>query len=116
MDFSVPEHVRPTLDAIRSFVDERVIPVEEVFRSAHDFKPVEAAMREVRAEAKARGLWLPQLAKRHGGMGLSLLEHGLVSEILGRSPLGNYALHCQAPDAGNMEVLAEYGSRAQRER
>ena len=116
MDFSVPEHVRPTLDAIRTFVDERVIPIEEVFRGAHDFAPVEIAMREVRAEAKARGLWLPQLAKRHGGMGLSLLEHGLVSEVLGRSPLGNYALNCQAPDAGNMEVLAEYGSRAQRER
>jgi acyl-CoA dehydrogenase len=116
MDFSVPEHLRPTLEAIRTFVDERVIPVEEEFRRAHDFTPVEAKMRDVRAEAKARGLWLPQLAKRHGGMGLSLLEHGLVSEILGRSPLGNYALNCQAPDAGNMEVLAEYGSRAQRER
>jgi alkylation response protein AidB-like acyl-CoA dehydrogenase len=115
MDFSVPDHLRATLDAIRSFVDERVIPVEEAFRGAHDFTPVELALRPIRAEAKARGLWLPQLSKRHGGMGLSLLEHGLVSEILGRSPLGNYALNCQAPDAGNMEVLAEYGSRAQRE-
>jgi acyl-CoA dehydrogenase len=115
MDFSVPDHLRVTLDAIRSFVDERVIPIEGLFRESHDFKPVEIAMREVRAEAKARGLWLPQLSKRHGGMGLSLLEHGLVSEIVGRSPLGNYALNCQAPDAGNMEVLAEYGSRAQRE-
>jgi acyl-CoA dehydrogenase len=115
MDFSVPDPLRATLDAIRSFVDERVIPMEGTFRNAHDFAPVEAAMREVRAEAKARGLWLPQLSKRLGGMGLSLLEHGLVSEVLGRSPLGNYALNCQAPDAGNMEVLAEYGSRAQRE-
>jgi acyl-CoA dehydrogenase len=115
MDFSVPDHLRATLDSIRSFVDERVIPIEGLFRESHDFKPVELAMREVRAEAKARGLWLPQLSKRHGGMGLSLLEHGLVSEIVGRSPLGNYALNCQAPDAGNMEVLAEYGSRAQRE-
>ena len=49
-------------------------------------------------------------------MGLSVLEHGLVSEVVGRSPLGNYALNCQAPDAGNMEILAEYGTRAQRER
>jgi acyl-CoA dehydrogenase len=116
MDFAIPESLRPILADIRAFLDERVIPVEETFKGAEDFTPVEAAMREVRAEAKARGLWLPQMAKRHGGMGLSLLEHGLVSEVLGRSPLGNYALNCQAPDAGNMEVLAEYGSRAQRER
>ena len=116
MDFSISDDLRATLDDIRAFLDERVLPIEAQFRASHDFTPVEAAMREVRAEAKARGLWLPQMSKRHGGMGLSLLEHGLVSEVLGRSPLGNYALNCQAPDAGNMEILAEYGSRSQRER
>ncbi|KIG16062.1 Acyl-CoA dehydrogenase [Enhygromyxa salina] len=116
MDFAVPEPLQATLTEIREFLDEHVLPVEAVFRGAHEIAPVEAAMREVRAKAKARGLWLPQLSKRHGGMGLSLLEHGLVSEVLGRSPLGNWALNCQAPDAGNMEILAEYGSRAQRER
>lgn len=116
MDFSVPEPLQATLKEIREFLDEHVLPVEALFRAAHEIAPVEAAMCEVRAKAKARGLWLPQLSKRHGGMGLSLLEHGLVSEVLGRSPLGNWALNCQAPDAGNMEVLAEYGSGAQRER
>jgi len=115
MDFAVPETLRPILDQIRAFVDERVIPAEQAFHGADDFAPVEAVMQEIRAEAKAEGLWLPQMAKKHGGMGLSLLEHGLVSEVLGRSPLGNYALNCQAPDAGNMEILAEYGSRSQRE-
>lgn len=112
MDFAVPEHLIPTLTRIREFVDERVIPAEREIASAS----VDEVMAPIRAEAKQGGLWLPQLSKRHGGMGLSLLEHGLVSEILGRSPLGNYALNCQAPDAGNMEILAEYGSRAQRER
>ena len=116
MDFAVPDRLRETLSRIRTFVDKRVIPVEEAFRGAEDFAPVEARMREVRAAAKAEGLWLPQMAERHGGMGLSVLEHGLVSEVVGRSPLGNYALNCQAPDAGNMEILAEYGTRAQRER
>lgn len=117
MDFAIPESLEPTLAAIRAFVDEHVIPAEATFASESEgFAAVEARMREVRARAKQAGLWLPQLSKRHGGMGLSLLEHGLVSEILGRSPLGNYALNCQAPDAGNMEILAEYGTRAQRER
>ncbi|MCA9681402.1 MAG: acyl-CoA dehydrogenase family protein, partial [Myxococcales bacterium] len=116
MDFSVPEPLQATLKAIRDLVDERVIPLESLMAESHDFRAVETEMISVREHAKAAGLWLPQLSKRHGGMGLSLLEHGLVSEVLGRSPLGNYALNCQAPDAGNMEVLAEYGSRAQRER
>ena len=102
MDFSIPEHLVETLARVREFVDERVIPAEREL----DSTPVDALMRPIRAEAKRRGLWLPQAAKRHGGMGLSLLEHGLVSEVLGRSPLGNYALNCQAPDAGNMEILA----------
>jgi acyl-CoA dehydrogenase len=112
MDFAVPEHLVPILERIREFVAERVIPAERQLESGS----VDELMKPIRAEAKQRGLWLPQMSKRHGGMGLSLLEHGLVSEILGRCPLGNYALNCQAPDAGNMEVLAEYGSRAQRER
>ncbi len=115
MDFAVPESLRATLDEIRQFMDERVIPAEQAMHGADDFAPVEAQMHEIRAEAKTKGLWLPQMSKEHGGMGLSLLEHGLVSEVLGRSPLGNYALNCQAPDAGNMELIAEYGTRAQRE-
>ncbi|MFO7565772.1 MAG: acyl-CoA dehydrogenase family protein [Enhygromyxa sp.] len=112
MDFAVPEHLVPTLARIREFIDERVIPAEPSLASA----PIDELMKPIRAEAKQAGLWLPQMSERHGGMGLSLLEHGLVSEIIGRSPLGNYALNCQAPDAGNMEILAEYGTRAQRER
>ena len=112
MDFAIPEHLIPTLARMREFIDERVIPAERELASAS----VDEVMAPIRAEAKQGGLWLPQMSERHGGMGLSLLEHGLASEILGRSPLGNYALNCQAPDAGNMEILAEYGSRAQRER
>jgi acyl-CoA dehydrogenase len=111
MEFAIPEQLAPTLERIRAFIDERVIPAEAEIHAG----PVDQLMAPIRAEAKAAGLWLPQMSKRHGGLGLSLLEHGLVSEQLGRSPLGNYALNCQAPDAGNMEILAEYGTRAQRE-
>jgi acyl-CoA dehydrogenase len=116
MDFAIPESLRPKLDAIRQFVVEQVLPAESELLGSHDFRAAEQRMIEVREQAKARNLWLPQIASKHGGMGLSLLEHGLVSEVLGQSPLGHYALNCQAPDAGNMEVLIEYGSRAQRER
>ena len=51
-----------------------------------------------------------------GGLGLTLVEHGLVSERLGRSPLGHYVFGCQAPDAGNLEILHKYGTPAQQAR
>src|SRR5471030_3221667 len=50
----------------------------------------------------------------HGGLGLGLVEHGLVSERLGRSPLGHYVFGCQAPDAGNFEILHKYGTAEQK--
>ncbi len=116
MDFAVPPELQSTLEAMRDFLDTHVIPIEATLLAGAEASSLEPRMQAVRAQAKRAGLWLPQMSKQHGGMGLNLLAHGLVSEVLGRSPLGHYALNCQAPDAGNMEILAEYGSRAQRER
>jgi alkylation response protein AidB-like acyl-CoA dehydrogenase len=73
------------------------------------------ALHEKRLKAKSLRLWLPQIPEEYGGMGLSLVEHGHVSEMLGRSLLGHYVFNCQAPDAGNMEILIEYGTPAQQE-
>ncbi|MBF0453111.1 MAG: acyl-CoA dehydrogenase family protein, partial [Candidatus Magnetomorum sp.] len=61
-------------------------------------------------------LWAPCFPVDCGGMGLSLLEHGLVSEALGRSPLGHYVFWCQAPDAGNVEILHAFGNAEQKEK
>jgi len=66
-----------------------------------------------REAVKEKGWWLPQIAKEHGGLGLSLVEHGLLSGELGRSFFGNYLFNCQAPDAGNMEILLDYGTPEQ---
>lgn len=112
MDFSVSDPLRPVLSKLRTFVDEHVVPLEA---QAHaGFFALRPALDEVRAKARAAGLWLPQIDEEHGGMGLSVLEHGLVSEVLGRSALGHLSLNCQAPDAGNMEILIEYGTDAQK--
>lgn len=114
MEFSIPEDVVPTLEKIRAFIDEHVVPAEQSVLSSHG--DIDAIMNPIRQRARAEGLWMPQIDAKHGGMGLGLMQHALVSEVLGRSPLGNYALNCQAPDAGNMEILAEYGSRTQKAR
>ena len=109
----------PDLDTLlgdlRTFVDDRLAPLEGTLRT-DGFAAVWPEVQSVRETAKARGWWCPQLAVAHGGMGLSLEAFGRVSEVLGRSPLGHLALNCQAPDAGNMELLAEHATEAQRSR
>ncbi len=102
------------LRAIREFVREEVMPLERPFLS-RDYNTLDPLLAQARAKAKSLGLWLPQIPQEYGGMGLSLVEYGLVSEILGQTPLGHYVFNCQAPDAGNMEILIEYGTKAQQE-
>ena len=115
MDFDPPEAVRPLLDKIERFVTDVVIPAEpDVF--ARGFIAGAPLLDELRARCKREGLWGPQLPHELGGLGLDLLAHGLVSERLGRSPLGHYVFGCQAPDAGNMEILHKYGTPEQKAR
>ncbi len=73
-------------------------------------------LNELREKVKNQGLWLPQISKNYGGLGLTNAQHGEVSEILGASPYGHYVFNCQAPDAGNMEILIEFGTKEQKEK
>jgi alkylation response protein AidB-like acyl-CoA dehydrogenase len=115
MDFDPPESVRPLLEKIEKFIEGVVMPVEHdvLERGFHAAAPVLA---ELRGKCKAAGMWAPQLPKDVGGLGLSLVEHGLVSERLGRSPLGHYVFGAQAPDAGNAEILHKFGTAEQKAR
>ncbi len=115
MGFDVSPEVKMILDTKREFVREEIIPLERVFLN-HDFDALMPLLEEKRQKAKGLGLWLPQIPLAYGGMGLSLVEHGFVSEVLGQSILGHYVFNCQAPDAGNMEILIEYGTAEQQER
>lgn len=114
MDFSVPDPTRELLSEIRQFVHEELYPLEELARG-QTFGQIEAALQEKRRLVQQRGWWLPQLPRQQGGLGLSLLDYAMISEELGRSPYGHYAFNAQAPDAGNMEILIEYGTPAQQE-
>ncbi len=115
MDFSTPQTLEPILAQMRDIMDRLVLPLEAKYGLTGSLRTILPDLRLVRDQVKALGLWTPQLSKDLGGMGLTLLEHAQVSEVLGRSPLGHYAFNCQAPDAGNMEILALFATVEQRE-
>lgn len=113
MDFAVSEKMQDLLGRIRAFVETELFPLEAAYLEK-GFNALEPVLAEKRAKVKALGLWLPQIEHEYGGLGLSVLEHGLASAELGKSPLGHYCFNCQAPDAGNMEILIKYGTDAQK--
>ena len=100
---------------VRDFIDEVVIPAEDV-RLAHDHQGFAVRASELRELARARGLFAPQLAADFGGLGLSWEECSVVFEEAGRSFLGAAALHCAPPVQPDMAVLQRIGSPAQRDR
>lgn len=112
--FEKSDELASTLEEIRAFVDEQIEPLESLFLAGR-WDELEAELTEVRQEVRQRGWWTPHLSDQDGGLGLSLAEFGLIAEELGRSPLGHVAFHCQAPDAGNMELLLEHATEEQRE-
>jgi broad specificity phosphatase PhoE len=115
MDFSIPEPTAELLRRVRGFLDTHLFPVEPELL-ALGFPAVVPRLMALREQVRAAGLWLPQMPTALGGLGLSLQAHGLVSEQLGQSPFGHYLFNCQAPDAGNMEILHRFGTPAQQQR
>ena len=113
MDFAVSDKMKTILGMIDEFVDKELIPLEPEFltKPSTDLRSV---FEEKRKIVKQMELWAPNHPKEFGGMGLDLMEHALVSESLGRSPLGHYIFGCQAPDAGNIEILHQFGSDEQK--
>lgn len=114
MDFSIPEQTRVLLDRAQAFVEKELIPLEPQLQG-HDWYAIEPVLQEKREKIKAIGMWAPNLPNELGGMGLSLLDLGLLSEVMGQTPVGHYVFGAQAPDAGNMELLIEFGSDAQKQ-
>ena len=115
MDFAISDKMKAIIGMIDEFVAKELIPLEPEFLTK-DFKTMLPVLAEKRKIVKQMELWAPNHPKEYGGMGLDLVEHGLVSEALGRSPLGHYVFNCQAPDAGNIEILHKYGSKEQKEK
>ncbi|MDH3744976.1 MAG: acyl-CoA dehydrogenase family protein [Acidobacteriota bacterium] len=115
MDFEIPEKTRTTLEMIEEFVDKELTPLEYLFLN-EPFRKVLPKIEEKRLRVKQMGLWAPGHAEKYGGMGLDLLDLALVSEALGGCPFGHFVFGCHAPDAGNIEVLHQHGTKAQKKK
>jgi alkylation response protein AidB-like acyl-CoA dehydrogenase len=100
---------------IQQFIQEEMISDEGVFDINHKFADHLPFLEEKRNKVRKMGLFTPQIPKNHGGLGLSLHQLGQIYEILGQTFYGLYVFNCQAPDAGNMEILMEHGTDYQRE-
>jgi len=115
MQFGTSDEMNALLEKARTLLDEEVIPLEAIV-AEKGFDGAQRELEEARSKIKAAEMWAPQVPKEHGGMGLPFLEHARMSRVLGRSMLGHYVFGCQAPDAGNMEILEEFGTSAQKAR
>ena len=114
MDFEIPEKIRIITGMIDEFMEKEIIPLESDFLRG-PFREILPLLSEKRDMVKKMELWAPNHPIEYGGMGLGLVEFGMVSEALGRSPLGHYVFNCQAPDAGNIEILHLHGREDQKE-
>ncbi len=120
MNFDHTEKVLALRGQLEAFMDEFVYPNEGTFHeqveASEDRWITPPIMEELKAEARARGLWNLFLPGSEHGAGLSNLEYAPLCEVMGRSLIAPEVFNCNAPDTGNMEVLAHYGSPEQQER
>ncbi len=114
MDFHVSEEMSVRLTMIREFMENEVIPLEgEMLHGTAE--TLQAGVEAAQAKVKQMGLWAPNHPVEFGGLGLSMIDHGLFAEAVGRSPLGMTVFGTQAPDAGNIEILHKYGTAEQKD-
>jgi acyl-CoA dehydrogenase len=115
MDFTVSEKMETILGMMKEFVEKELYPMDQAFLT-RPFSELEPELEEKRRMVRQMELWAPLHPKEYGGMGLTLMEYALVAEVLGASHVGLYVFGCQAPDAGNIEILHKYGTDAQKEK
>ena len=119
MNFELTDRAKEFQERLQSFMDERVYPAEPVYRrqllesgQQHFHPPV---MEELKEDARSRGLWNLFLPDADHGPGLSNSEYAPLAEIMGRTFIAAEATNCNAPDTGNMEVLAQFGTEEQKD-
>jgi len=102
------------LEQVRRIMRDRVLPNEAALDREDD--AADALVAELRAEVKGAGLWAPHVPPDAGGTGTGFLDYAYLNEQIGRTVWGQLVFGCQAPDAGNAEILHLFGSDEQKER
>jgi acyl-CoA dehydrogenase len=120
MSFPLSPKAADLKNRVNRFMEEHVYPAEHVFERQLNEAPtrwsIPPVMEELKAKARAEGLWNLFLPESELGAGLTNAEYGQLCEVMGRSPIGPEAFNCSAPDTGNMEVLVRYGTKEHQER
>ena len=118
MEFAIDSKTQELIGKLNLFMDECIYPAEaELDAHAPGNFNRPPSMETLKAEARKRGLWNLFLPHDDRGAGLTNVQYAQLAEITGRSPmLAPEALNCSAPDTGNMEVLAQFGSKEQQDR
>ncbi|EKF21603.1 acyl-CoA dehydrogenase, N-terminal domain protein [Mycolicibacterium hassiacum DSM 44199] len=118
-DFSTEPEFEAKLDWIRTFVREEVEPLDALF-PGYEYVPLNEERRRIvdplKQRVREQGLWAPHLGPELGGQGFGAVKLTLINEILGRTAWGPIVFGTQAPDTGNAEILARFGTPEQKER
>ena len=117
-DFRTDPEYQEQLDWVDTFVREEIEPLDMLFPDLQ-FHPLDETRRAIidplKEEVRRRGLWATHLGPELGGQGFGQLKLALLNEILGRSLWASIVFGCQAPDTGNAEIIAHYGTAEQKE-
>lgn len=121
INFELDPAFAAKLEWVRRFVDEKVEKLDVLWpspASPHNKSLVEARriLADLQREVKEQGLWAGHLDQELGGPGFGQVKYLHIAEILGRTNWGSVVFGCQAPDSGNSEILARYGTPEQKER
>ncbi|MDT0305436.1 acyl-CoA dehydrogenase family protein [Streptomyces sp. DSM 44917] len=122
MDFAPSAKAQEYLERVTDFMAKEITPVEEGYlRELHGLPPAERwqvlpVIDELKAKARAAGLWNLFLPDEEHGAGLTNVDYAPLAEAMGRSFIAPEIFNCNAPDTGNMEVLHKYGSEEQKQR
>jgi alkylation response protein AidB-like acyl-CoA dehydrogenase len=114
VDLAPPADVVATRERVRAFMDEHVYPSEPALDREDEGS--DRLVEELRARAREQGLWAPHVPPEAGGTGRGFLAYAFLNEVIGRSQWAQLVFGCQAPDAGNAEILHLYGTDEQRDR
>src|SRR5258708_16303387 len=115
-DFETDPEFQKELDWVDNFVRTEVEPLDHILGSAFDVNNPRrnALVRPLQKRVRERKIWATHLGPELGGQGYGQVKLALLNEILGRSAFGPTVFGCPAPDSGNAEIIAHYGTAAQK--